>query len=386
MPSTAQRHGCQRRPPSDYAGCVELVRRYQARSRYRESTRVYACFPPSHRASRPQVQCGVPPRRGGSDHTGNILLDSSGRPKLADFGLSRVAVANQTMTGQRGTFQAGGGCRPLQLIFCQWMAPEVLNCQRYSEAADIFSFGATTSERKGTTTETMQASCSGSCARGTYPTVAWTRCRSVHHTPSYSHPQQAALAVLQVGLRPVVPTWTPPQLQSLISVYESVRPTALMQHADAGIRTPHCAQRQRSSCVLSRSWLGRVQSCCRCGGDIWLCSEHRPKAVVTGSHMTMRCGGVVCTPPRGTSTTGGTGVATPPLALTVRHVVRECIPLRLLEGMAPWTESFNFRRKSSRTAPIYQARSLRLPEQEYSDRHPLPRIFEPEHEAGNRRR
>jgi serine/threonine protein kinase len=47
---------------------------------------------------------------------------------VADFGLSKVYMQTmQTMTGGLGTFQ--------------WMAPEVLANQRYSEKADVYSFG-----------------------------------------------------------------------------------------------------------------------------------------------------------------------------------------------------------------------------------------------------
>lgn len=47
--------------------------------------------------------------------------------RVADFGLSRLYHGMHTMTGGLGTFQ--------------WMAPEVLANQRYSNKADIYSFG-----------------------------------------------------------------------------------------------------------------------------------------------------------------------------------------------------------------------------------------------------
>lgn len=55
----------------------------------------------------------------------NLLCDSNLDVKVADFGLSRN-ISENTMTGGLGTFQ--------------WMAPEVLGHQRYSERADVYSF------------------------------------------------------------------------------------------------------------------------------------------------------------------------------------------------------------------------------------------------------
>ncbi|KAJ0408894.1 hypothetical protein ATCC90586_005931 [Pythium insidiosum] len=57
----------------------------------------------------------------------NLLVDRNFSIKISDFGLSRVKAQIQTMTGYRGTVQ--------------WMAPEVLGCFKYTEKADVFSFG-----------------------------------------------------------------------------------------------------------------------------------------------------------------------------------------------------------------------------------------------------
>ena len=57
----------------------------------------------------------------------NLLIDRGGGIKVADFGLARVKAHTFTMTGQCGTVQ--------------WMAPEVLASQRYTESADVYSFG-----------------------------------------------------------------------------------------------------------------------------------------------------------------------------------------------------------------------------------------------------
>ena len=55
----------------------------------------------------------------------NILIDDSYRPKIADFGWTRLKA--DKMTEKIGTFQ--------------WMAPEVLKTNTYTEKADVFSFG-----------------------------------------------------------------------------------------------------------------------------------------------------------------------------------------------------------------------------------------------------
>nr|CCA23310.1 protein kinase putative [Albugo laibachii Nc14]CCA24354.1 protein kinase putative [Albugo laibachii Nc14] len=56
----------------------------------------------------------------------NLLVDANYTIKLSDFGLARVKAHVQTMTGNCGTVQ--------------WMAPEVLGHQKYTEKADVFSF------------------------------------------------------------------------------------------------------------------------------------------------------------------------------------------------------------------------------------------------------
>ncbi|KDO19407.1 TKL protein kinase [Saprolegnia parasitica CBS 223.65] len=57
----------------------------------------------------------------------NVLLTSSLRAKLTDFGVSRQVSDHGTMTMGVGTFR--------------WTAPEVFRNQKYTVAADIYSFG-----------------------------------------------------------------------------------------------------------------------------------------------------------------------------------------------------------------------------------------------------
>jgi serine/threonine protein kinase len=106
--------------------------------------------------------------------SGNLLVGEAWCIKLTDFGLSRVRGYAATMTGQVGT--------------CQWMANEVLAQARYTEAADVFSFGV----------------------------VLWelvTRECPYAHLPSSV---QVAVAVLKDGLRPAVPPGVPSELGILM--------------------------------------------------------------------------------------------------------------------------------------------------------------------------
>lgn len=62
----------------------------------------------------------------------NVLLSDTYEAKLSDFGLSRERTFEETMTSGVGTLL--------------WTAPEVLRGDRYSEKADIYSYGVVLSE------------------------------------------------------------------------------------------------------------------------------------------------------------------------------------------------------------------------------------------------
>lgn len=62
----------------------------------------------------------------------NVLLNNEWEAKISDFGISRETSGESTMTGGMGT--------------TAWIAPEVLQGERYTESADIFSFGIMLSE------------------------------------------------------------------------------------------------------------------------------------------------------------------------------------------------------------------------------------------------
>ncbi|RLN67568.1 hypothetical protein BBJ28_00015387 [Nothophytophthora sp. Chile5] len=62
----------------------------------------------------------------------NVLLSDTWEAKLTDFGISRERSEDQTMTAEIGTIS--------------WIAPEVLRGERYSEKADVYSFGVILTE------------------------------------------------------------------------------------------------------------------------------------------------------------------------------------------------------------------------------------------------
>ena len=103
----------------------------------------------------------------------NILVDQDWNVKVSDFGLSRFKVSS-LMTGQCGTYQ--------------WMAPEVVRGHNYTEKADVYSFGINLWE-------------------------IYTRNIPYHNMV----PIQAAVAVMNQGLRPVLPKTTPIEYSSLVS-------------------------------------------------------------------------------------------------------------------------------------------------------------------------
>ncbi|TDH70666.1 uncharacterized protein CCR75_006421 [Bremia lactucae] len=105
----------------------------------------------------------------------NLLVDSAYALKISDFGLARVRAHFQTMTGNCGT--------------TQWMAPEVLAAEKYTEKADVFSYGVVV-------WETVTQQC---------PYEGLTQI-------------QAALGVLNNNLRPKIPEHCPPLFRKLITM------------------------------------------------------------------------------------------------------------------------------------------------------------------------
>lgn len=103
----------------------------------------------------------------------NILMDENGVVKVADFGVARVQDQTGVMTAETGTYR--------------WMAPEVIEHEPYDHKADVFSFGIVLWE----------------LLTGKLP---------------YEHltPLQAAVGVVQQGLRPSIPSHSHPELADLL--------------------------------------------------------------------------------------------------------------------------------------------------------------------------
>ncbi|CCI41041.1 unnamed protein product [Albugo candida] len=110
----------------------------------------------------------------------NVLLDHQFRAKLSDFGISRERELEETMTAGVGTVY--------------WIAPEVLLGRKYTEKADIYSFGVVMSEL------------------------------DTHHLPYSDHkdgagrrvtPVKIARAVAQLGLRPTFSRACPQKVRLL---------------------------------------------------------------------------------------------------------------------------------------------------------------------------
>lgn len=105
--------------------------------------------------------------------TANLLMDENKVVKVADFGVARVKDQSGVMTAETGTYR--------------WMAPEVIEHKPYDHKADIFSFGIVVWE----------------LLTGKIPY-------------DYLTPLQAAIGVVQKGIRPTVPKDTHPKLTELL--------------------------------------------------------------------------------------------------------------------------------------------------------------------------
>ncbi|KAK1419356.1 hypothetical protein QVD17_28522 [Tagetes erecta] len=103
----------------------------------------------------------------------NLLMDEHEVVKVADFGVARVKAQTGVMTAETGTYR--------------WMAPEVIEHKPYDHKADVFSFGVVLWE----------------LLTGKLPY-------------EYLTPLQAAVGVVQKGLRPTIPKNTPPKLADLL--------------------------------------------------------------------------------------------------------------------------------------------------------------------------
>ncbi|AQK67922.1 serine/threonine-protein kinase STY46 isoform 1 [Zea mays] len=105
--------------------------------------------------------------------TANLLMDENKVVKVADFGVARVKDQSGVMTAETGTYR--------------WMAPEVIEHKPYDHKADVFSFAIVLWE----------------LLTGKIPY-------------EYLTPLQAAIGVVQKGIRPTIPKDTHPKLIELL--------------------------------------------------------------------------------------------------------------------------------------------------------------------------
>jgi serine/threonine protein kinase len=105
----------------------------------------------------------------------NLLMNEHDDCKVADFGVARVVDGAAVMTAETGTYR--------------WMAPEVVSHQRYDAKCDVFSYGVLLWEI---------------ATGGAVPYAGFT-------------PLQAAVGVVQKGLRPAVPEGTHPALARIMA-------------------------------------------------------------------------------------------------------------------------------------------------------------------------
>uniref|UniRef100_A0A7N0V514 Protein kinase domain-containing protein n=1 Tax=Kalanchoe fedtschenkoi TaxID=63787 RepID=A0A7N0V514_KALFE len=105
----------------------------------------------------------------------NLLMDEYSVVKVADFGVARSLNTSGIMTAETGTYR--------------WMAPEVIEHKPYNQKADVYSFGVVLWE----------------ILTGQLPYANLT-------------PLQAAVGVVQKGLRPTIPANTHPKLAELIEL------------------------------------------------------------------------------------------------------------------------------------------------------------------------
>lgn len=103
----------------------------------------------------------------------NLLMDENGIVKVSDFGVARVQNKTGVMTAETGTYR--------------WMAPEVIEHKHYNHKADVFSFGI----------------------------VLWELLTKKLPYANLT-PLQAAIGVVQKGLRPAIPKHAHPEIVELL--------------------------------------------------------------------------------------------------------------------------------------------------------------------------
>jgi len=118
----------------------------------------------------------------------NLLCDEGFNIKICDFGLARLKkAANATGTQAHYSTRLQQATMTGNCGTVQWMAPEVLRSERYSETADVYSFGV----------------------------ILWELL--ARNCPYDGMNQvQVAVSVVQEARRPVLPAWCPSKYRQLV--------------------------------------------------------------------------------------------------------------------------------------------------------------------------
>ncbi|KAL8253437.1 hypothetical protein R6Q59_037130 [Mikania micrantha] len=129
----------------------------------------------------------------------NLLMDENGIVKVSDFGVARVQNKSGIMTAETGTYR--------------WMAPEVIEHRPYNHKADVFSFGI----------------------------VMWELLAKKLPYTSLT-PLQAAIGVVQKGLRPVIPKHTHPEIVGLLEQCWQQDPSLRPEFSEIITVLLHCSK------------------------------------------------------------------------------------------------------------------------------------------------
>ncbi|KAJ0570248.1 putative dual-specificity kinase TKL-Pl-4 family [Helianthus annuus] len=129
----------------------------------------------------------------------NLLMDENGIVKVSDFGVARVQNESGIMTAETGTYR--------------WMAPEVIEHKPYSHKADVFSFGI----------------------------VVWELLTKKLPYANLT-PLQAAIGVVQKGLRPVIPKHTHPEIVGLLERCWQQDPSSRPEFSEIISILLHCSK------------------------------------------------------------------------------------------------------------------------------------------------